>query len=232
MVIQSKTYFIETFEMDTKFINTIRLSENDNVVVAKCELEKGIKVDRSQVTTTEHISSGHKIATELIQKGSVIRKYNQVIGNALNDIHPGNHVHTHNCGMVSLNHNYLFSDELKPSNVLPNSKQANFMGIVREDGKVATRNYIGVLTSVNCSATVARHIAAKFNDQILSEYPNVDGVISLTHDYGCGGCAGIGINYIQRTISGYARHPNFHSVLILGLGCEANQIGAMMDVEK
>ena len=107
---QSKTYFIETFEMDTKFINTIRLSENDNVVVAKCELEKGIKVDRSQVTTTEHISSGPKIATELIQKGSVIRKYNQVIGNALNDIHPGNHVHTHNCGMVSLNHNYLFSD--------------------------------------------------------------------------------------------------------------------------
>ena len=97
--------------MDTNFINTIRLSENDNVVVAQCELEKGIKVDRSQVTTTEQISSGHKIATELIQKGSVIRKYNQVIGNALNDIHPGNHVHTHNCGMVSLNHNYLFYDE-------------------------------------------------------------------------------------------------------------------------
>tara|TARA_Y100000294_G_C8559595_1_gene338563 strand:- start:823 stop:2391 length:1569 start_codon:yes stop_codon:yes gene_type:complete len=232
MVIQSKTYLIETSQMDTNFINTIRLSENDNVVVAQCELEKGIKVDRSQVTTTEQISSGHKIATELIQKDSVIRKYNQVIGNALNDIHPGNHVHTHNCGMVSLNHNYLFSDELKSSNVLPNSQQVNFMGIVREDGKVGTRNYIGVLTSVNCSATVARHIAAKFNDQILSEYPNVDGVISLTHDYGCGGCAGIGINYIQRTISGYARHPNFHSVLILGLGCEANQIGAMMDVEK
>ena len=79
---------------------------------------------------------------------------------------------------------------------------------------------------------MARHIAAQFNDQYLSEYPNVDGVIALTHDYGCGGCGGIGLDYIQRTISGYARHPNFHSVLILGLGCEANQIGAMMDAEK
>jgi len=106
------------------------------------------------------------------------------------------------------------------------------MGIVRDDGRVATHNYIGVLTSVNCSATVARHIAAQFNDQYMSKFPNVDGVIALTHDNGCGGCAGIGLNYIQRTITGYARHPNFHSVLILGLGCEANQIGAMMDAEK
>jgi altronate hydrolase len=120
--------------------------------------------------------------------------------------------------MAHFERDYFFSDALKSSTVLPDSKMASFMGIVREDGRVATRNYIGVLTSVNCSATVARRIATQFNDQYLSEYPNVDGVIALTHDYGCGGCAGIGLNYIQRTISGYARHPNFHSVLILGLG--------------
>ena len=218
--------------MDKNFINTIRLSENDNVVVARSELQIGTIVDQSQVTTTELISPGHKIATELIPKGSVIRKYNQVIGTASADIQPGNHVHTHNCVMAYFERDYCFSDAVKSSTVLPDSKLASFRGIVREDGRVATRNYIGVLTSVNCSATVARHIAAQFNDQYLSEYPNVDGVIALTHDYGCGGCAGIGLNYIQRTISGYARHPNFHSVLILGLGCEANQIGAMMDAEK
>jgi altronate hydrolase len=218
--------------MDPNFMNIIRLSEYDNVVVARRKLEIGMIVDQSQVITTEQIGAGHKIATEVITKGSVIRKYNQVIGTASVDIQPGNHVHTHNCVMADLNHDYLFSDSLKNSNVLSNSEQAKFQGIVREDGRVATRNFIGVLTSVNCSATVARYIAAKFNDQILSEYPNVDGVIALTHDYGCGGCAGIGLNYIQRTISGYARHPNFHSVLILGLGCEANQIGAMMDAEK
>ena len=218
--------------MDTNFNNTIRLSDHDNVVVARTELEIGMLVNDSRVTITEHIGAGHKIATEVITKGSVICKYNQVIGTASADIQPGNHVHTHNCVMAYFERDYRFSDAVKSSTVLPDSERASFRGIVREDGRVATRNYIGVLTSVNCSATVARHIAAQFNDQNLSEYPNVDGVIALTHDYGCGGCSGIGLNYIQRTISGYARHPNFHSVLILGLGCEANQIGAMMDAEK
>ena len=111
----------------------------------------------------------------------------------------------------------------------PEPERATYQGIVRDDGRTATRNYIGVLTSVNCSATVARHVAAKFNDTVLAEFPNVDGVVALTHDYGCGGCAGMGLNYIQRTISGYSRHPNFYAVVIIGLGCEANQIGAMMD---
>ena len=150
--------------MDKKIRNTIRLSENDNIVVARSELQIGEIVDQSQVTTTEFISPRHKIATELIPKGSVIRKYNQVIGTASDDIQPGNHVHTHNCEMAYFERDYCFSDSVKSSTVLPDSKLASFMGIVREDGRVATRNYIGVLTSVNCSATVARHIAAQFND--------------------------------------------------------------------
>jgi len=212
--------------------NTIRLSSNDNVVVARTELIPGESVDGANVIANGHIGAGHKIATENIAKGDLIKKYDQVIGVASSNIVAGEHVHIHNCAINTFERDYRFSEAVKSTSLLPIQERATFEGFVRDDGRVATRNYIGVLTSVNCSATVARHIAAKFTDEILAEFPHVDGVIALTHDYGCGGCAGIGLNYIQRTISGYAKHPNFHSVLILGLGCEANQIGAMMNAEK
>ena len=212
--------------------NIIRLSQNDNVVVARTELPPGESVGGSNIVTNEHIGAGHKIATENITKGDLIKKYDQVIGVAASNIVAGEHVHTHNCAINTFERDYRFSEAIKATGLYPIQERATFQGFVRDDGRVATRNYIGVLTSVNCSATVARHIAAQFSDEILADFPNVDGVIALTHDYGCGGCAGMGLNYIQRTISGYAKHPNFHSVLILGLGCEANQIGAMMNTEK
>ena len=218
--------------MNTEHGNTIRLSGNDNVVVARTELAPGQSIESSEVIVSEPIGPGHKIASKHIKRGQVIRKYDQVIGVASIDIAPGAHVHTHNCAIESFERDYRFSESVKSTALLADADRATFQGFVREDGRTATRNYIGILTSVNCSATVARHIAAQFNDDVLATFPNVDGVIALTHDYGCGGCAGVGLNYIQRTISGYARHPNFHSVLILGLGCEANQIGAMMNAEK
>jgi altronate hydrolase len=161
-----------------------------------------------------------------------VRKYDQIIGIAEADIQPGQHVHTHNLRMDDFDRDYQFCQGVKKLDYRSETERATFQGIVRDDGRIATRNYIGVLTSVNCSATVARHVAAKFNDAVLAEFPNVDGVAALTHDYGCGGCAGMGLNYIQRTLSGYSRHPNFYAVVIIGLGCEANQIGAMMDAEK
>ena len=134
--------------------------------------------------------------------------------------------------MDDFDRDYRFSESVRELDFVKPDSAATFQGIVRSDGRVGTRNYIGVLTSVNCSATVARHVARRFEKDIMAEFPNVDGVVALTHDHGCGGCAGIGLNYIQRTLSGYSTHPNFYAVVIIGLGCEANQIGAMMDAEK
>lgn len=218
--------------MSDTVTHTIRLSPADNVVVARNALRSGTAITEEGVTTVEAIDPGHKIATRLIKRGDTVRKYDQIIGIAEADIQPGQHVHTHNLRMDDFDRDYQFCQGVKKLDYRSETERATFQGIVRDDGRIATRNYIGVLTSVNCSATVARHVAAKFNDAVLAEFPNVDGVAALTHDYGCGGCAGMGLNYIQRTLSGYSRHPNFYAVVIIGLGCEANQIGAMMDAEK
>jgi altronate hydrolase len=218
--------------MSDTVTRTIRLSPADNVVVARNALRSGTAIGEEGVTTVDAIDPGHKIATRMIKRGDTVRKYDQIIGIAEADIQPGQHVHTHNLRMDDFDRDYQFCQGTKKLDYRSETERATFQGIVRDDGRIATRNYIGVLTSVNCSATVARHVAAKFNDAILTEFPNVDGVAALTHDYGCGGCAGMGLNYIQRTLSGYIRHPNFYAVVIIGLGCEANQIGAMMDAEK
>ena len=218
--------------MSDTVTHTIRLSPADNVVVARNALRSGTAISEEGVTTVDAIDPGHKIATRLIKRGDTVRKYDQIIGIAEADIQPGQHVHTHNLRMDDFDRDYQFCQGVKKLNYRSETERATFQGIVRDDGRIATRNYIGVLTSVNCSATVARHVAAKFNDAVLAEFTNVDGVAALTHDYGCGGCAGMGLNYIQRTLSGYSRHPNFYAVVIIGLGCEANQIGTMMDAEK
>ena len=211
---------------------TIRLSPADNVVVARAALRADTHVEEEGLTTIEAIDPGHKVATKSIKKGDTIRKYDQIIGIAESDIQPGQHVHTHNLRMDDFDRDYRFSESVRALDYVNPESVATFQGIVRPDGRVGTRNYIGVLTSVNCSATVARHIARRFEKEIMAKFPNVDGVVALTHDHGCGGCAGIGLNYIQRTLSGYSTHPNFYAVVIIGLGCEANQIGAMMDAEK
>ena len=218
--------------MSNTLTRTIRLSPADNVVVARNALRSGTTISEEGLATVDAIDPGHKIATRVIKRGDTVRKYDQIIGIAEADIQPGQHVHTHNLRMDDFDRDYQFCRGVKSLDYRSEAERATFQGIVRDDGRIATRNYIGVLTSVNCSATVARHVAAKFNDAVLAEFPNVDGVAALTHDYGCGGCAGMGLNYIQRTLSGYSRHPNFYAVVIIGLGCEANQIGAMMDAEK
>ena len=218
--------------MSQTLTQTIRLSPADNVVVARAALRSDTLVEEEGLTTIEPIDPGHKIATQPIKKGDTIRKYDQIIGIAESDIRPGQHVHTHNLRMDDFDRDYRFSESVRELEFVKHEGAATFQGIVRSDGRVGTRNYIGVLTSVNCSATVARHVARRFEKEIMAEFPNVDGVVALTHDHGCGGCAGIGLNYIQRTLSGYSTHPNFYAVVIIGLGCEANQIGAMMDAEK
>ena len=167
------------------------------------------------------VPRGHKVAVRDLPVGAVVRKYGQVIGAATAPIAAGEHVHTHNLGMSEIAQDYEFGTDVRT--VVPVAEPATFQGIMRADGRVATRNYIGILTSVNCSATVAKMIASRF--PVLDDFPTVDGVVALTHGTGCGMAAdGEGIALLRRTLNGYARHPNFAALLVIGLGCEVNQL--------
>jgi altronate hydrolase len=209
-------------------ITTIRLHAEDNLVVAANEIEAGTDVISENVCAVDKIPAGHKIASEFIPTGKPLKKYNQIIGFASQDILPGEHIHIHNVKIENIDHEYAFSVDCRPTNYVKESDRQSFEGIVRPDGRVATRNYIGILPTVMCSAQVSRRIAEQFGDEIMSKYPNVDGVIGLVHSTGCGN-PGLGLTFLQRTIAGYSRHPNFGGVLIVGLGCEDNHIEEVLD---
>lgn len=209
----------------------IRLHANDDVVIARDQLVSGTVIEEEGITVIGLIPPGHKMATRAIDPGAPVRRYGQIIGFASRPIAAGQHVHTHNLAMGDFTRDYAYSAEVRES--IPFETPATFDGIVRNDGRVATRNYIGILTSVNCSATVARAIADHFrrdiHPQMLADYPNVDGVVALTHGVGCAvDPDGEGLAVLQRTLGGYACHPNFASVLVIGLGCETNQISALL----
>jgi altronate hydrolase len=210
---------------------TIRLNATDNVVVARAEILPGTVIPGEKVSTTAPIPRGHKIATQGIAKGQTVTKYDQIIGFASEDISPGDHIHTHNCEFRAVERDYQFATDLRDSQMVPEADQRTFEGYVRKNGSVGTRNYIGILTSVNCSATVAKYIADSFNATgQLEDYPNVDGVSAFVHATGCGMAdSGDGYANLQRTLWGFARHPNFAGVLIVGLGCEVNQIPFLLD---
>ena len=199
----------------------IRLHPGDNVVIAARRLPAGIALGRENITTREPIPSGHKIATRAIVKGEAIRKYGQVIGAATRDIAAGEHVHVQNCAVTDMR-----SDAEAPVPFRVNQPPKSFMGFKRADGRVATRNYIGVLTSVNCSATVARHIAeAAQKTGLLDGFSNVDGIVPITHHSGCGMASdGEYFDLLSRTLWGTAANPNFSAVLLVGLGCEMLQL--------
>jgi arabinonate dehydratase len=200
---------------------TVRLHEADNVVVATRRLAPGTRLVGEPVVAKEIIPSGHKVATAAIASGEPVRKYGQVIGVATKNITPGAHVHLQNLAM---------SDErASAGNAVRWSKAQpakSFRGYRRADGRVGARNYVGILTSVNCSATVARHIAeaAERND-VLAGYENVDGIVPITHVSGCGMAGeGEGFDILRRTLWGTAANANFGAILLVGLGCEVIQI--------
>ncbi len=209
---------------------TIRLHAEDDVVIARVDLPTGTLVSKENVRAAVTIPAGHKLAVRDIAQGQPVRRYNQIIGFATRDIKAGEHVHVHNLGMGDFQRDYAFSSLKKETAYI--TPAATFEGIVRADGRVATRNYIGILTSVNCSATAARMIARHFENN-LKQYPNVDGVVALTHKSGCGMASeGEGMDVLRRTMAGYARHPNFFATQVIGLGCEANQINNLLSTHN
>ncbi|MFZ3324245.1 MAG: altronate dehydratase family protein [Usitatibacter sp.] len=204
----------------------LRLNPADDVVIACRELEAGTNLLKENVVVRERIPSGHKVATRAVARDSPVRRYNQIIGFATRAIEPGDHVHVHNLEVREFARDYAFGEAYSPTKFV--DEPATFQGIVRPDGRVATRNYIGILSTVNCSATVAKHVAKAFEGDALASHPNVDGVVALTHTAGCGmDVAGEGMDVLRRTLAGYARHANFAAVLIIGLGCEGNQMDAL-----
>lgn len=214
---------------------TIRLHPADDVVIARQQLVGGTKLIDDNVTVVGLVPPGHKVATRAIAKGAPVRRYNQIIGFASRDIAPGEHVHLNNLQMGTFDRDYAFGVDAKPTQYV--TPRATFMGIVRADGpnagRIATRNYLGILSTVNCSATVARGIAGHFTRERLAAFPNVDGVVALTHGSGCGmDTHGEGMALLRRTLGGYARHANFAGVLMVGLGCEANQISALLGAQE
>jgi len=221
--------------MLTRSSLVIRLHPADDVVIARQQLVGGTTLIDENVTVAGLVPPGHKVATRAIAKGAPVRRYNQIIGFASKDIAPGEHVHLHNLAMGAFARDYAFGVDAKPTAYI--DAPAAFMGIVRRDGpnagKVATRNYIGILSTVNCSATVAHGIADHVTRERLAAFPNVDGVVALTHGSGCGmDTQGEGMQILRRTLGGYAKHANFAGVLIVGLGCEANQISALLGAEN
>ena len=209
-------------------MDTVRLDTSDNVVTAARALEVGTVIDG--VKTRALIPSGHKIATANIASGAPVRKYAQLIGYASTEILAGDHVHTHNVEFRNIEGAYEYSTDLRPVMMVPDDQRDRFMGYRRENGSVGTRNYIAIVTSVNCSATAARMIADHFTPEVLADYPNVDGVAAFVHGTGCGMAGdGDGFEALQRVMWGYARHPNHAGVLMVGLGCEMNQIDWLLE---
>lgn len=208
--------------------SVIRLHANDDVLIATQQLVPGNMVASENVTVRDLIPNGHKMAAHDIKAGGSVRRYNQIIGFAKSDIAAGQHVHSHNLGMGDFERDYGIGEGVHE---LPKvATPATFRGYKRPNGKVGTRNYIAVISSVNCSATVTRAIARHFSAEKLAAYPNVDGVIALPHPEGCGiNPNGEGMKILRRTMVGFAKHPNFAGVLFVGLGCEQNQIAPIVE---
>ena len=214
---------------------TVRIHAADNVVIARRQLLGGtLLTEEGGLAVLGLVPPGHKLATRTIAAGEAVRRYNQVIGHATQPIAPGQHVHSHNLAFSHFERAHAAGAGAHATAFV--AEPATFLGIVRPDGRVATRNYIGVLTSVNCSATAARAIADQFRrdirPQMLADYPNIDGVVALTHGMGCAtDSEGEELQVLRRTLGGYARHPNFAAVLVVGLGCETNQIQGLIAQE-
>ncbi|SMO84986.1 UxaA family hydrolase [Paracoccus laeviglucosivorans] len=212
----------------------ILLNPADTVAVARRRIAAGEDTGIAGIVAQQAIPRGHKVALRPIAAGTELRKFGQVIGIATQDIQPGDHVHLQNLAMSEAHAEHQFSTDIAETGMIPADQQRSFMGYDRGAGGVGTRNFIGVLTTVNCSATVSRYVADHFNRMGgLDGTSHVDGVVALTHGLGCAvSNKSEGYRYLTRVIQGYARHPNFGGILMVGLGCETNQIQPILEHYK
>ncbi len=207
----------------------IRLHPDDNVVVALRQLSSGQLLSDIDSVLIDDIPPGHKVAVTLIPAGAAIVKYGQTIGFAAFDIKPGRHVHTHNVALHDFGRDYAYGQDARPTNFFLEKSLRTFEGFQRADGSVGIRNYVGVLSTVTCSLGTGNLISRHFGAEVMTRYPHVDGVVSLGPNSGC--CmtpGGEAERYLQRSLKGYALHPNFAGVLILGLGCEQNLVESFL----
>ncbi|MFK7821717.1 MAG: UxaA family hydrolase, partial [Planctomycetaceae bacterium] len=208
----------------------VRLHPEDDVLIARRSCPEGAEIpDGSQtIRLRAAIRFGHKVAAQDLRTGDVIRKFGQIIGFATQDIRLGDWVHTHNVGMGTLSHEYEYATDVPAA---PNPIQGRtFNGYRRADGRAATRNYVGIISTVNCSATTAKYVAAELVNTVLDEYENIDGIVPLVHKGGCAmSYAGEDHRQLARTLAGFAKHPNIGAYLVLGLGCETSQASFLVD---
>jgi altronate hydrolase len=215
-------------------LRLLRLHDDDPIAIAIEPLAPGERLAPDGPATTEKIPRGHKVALRPIPAGAAVSRFAQVIGVATADIAAGAHVHSHNLAFRPSAASRAIGTRRRTLAPVPAEVRASFEGFRRADGGVGTRNYVAILTSVNCSATVTRLIAERFRDPaVMRAWPHVDGVIALTHKSGCSVAeGGESLTLLRRTLGGYARHANVGGVLIVGLGCEDNQIDRLLEVEK
>jgi altronate hydrolase len=212
-------------QCDDRFL---RLAAADNVVVALTDVDAGTSIAEFGITAQDSVPAGHKIASSRIEAGAAVLKYGQQIGVAVEEILQGSHVHTQNVQATDFKRDAVHANPQVTAATAAVSR--TFEGIQRADGRAATRNYLGIVTSVNCSASVATYIADSLRGGEIEQFGNVDGIVPITHGHGCCQAADSeGIIQLRRTLSGFCNHPNFAGVLVLGLGCETNQIASLLD---
>ena len=215
-------------------MNTLKLHPDDDVIVAKARLAGGtmVETEAGVIPVATDVPAGHKVAFRARAAGDPVRRYGQIIGFATAPIAPGEHVHQHNLQGGTLHQTFEFGVEAGAVDYHPPASMRSFDGYLRADGRVGTRNYILVLPTVNCSATVSRMVSDRFRD-VTRDYPNVDGVIALTHKTGCGMVAsGDDHRTLQRVLAGYAGHPNVAACVFVSLGCEVNQPQAVVAITR
>src|SRR6266705_1757469 len=213
----------------------VLLRSEDDVAVAKAELAAGTILEDggTRIEVRQDIKPGHKVARHAVATGEPVRRYGQVIGFATRDIAVGDHIHTQNLGIGELTADrYEIGVDVRPVDFYPPERMRSFDGFKREDGRVGTRNYVAVISGVNCSASVSQFVKGRFRD-VQKDYPNIDGVLAITHKSGCGTkLFGEDHLALQRVLAGYAKHPNVAAYILIGLGCEVNQAAVMVERQK
>ena len=211
--------------------NLIVLNKNDNVAVTPFIIPAKTKIEGQNISSIDDIPFGHKVCLKTVNKGDPVIKYDQIIGFASKNINPGEHVHSHNLEFKDFDRKFKV---IEKKSIINEKSELFFNGIMRDNGQIATRNYIGIISTVNCSATVTKMISEKIKQSnILKDFPNIDGIVPITHSTGCGmNTESEGMQIFQRTIDGFKNHPNFSHVFVLGLGCECAQVNIFKDNVK